>query len=121
MFDYNENNLYDRCGAINVPHNPNIKPESTGKCATVAGEEIPIIDFGFQSGVRFTRCICLKTFLGYIPIDNINSIKDIFKKNNYLTDETEWIFNYCDSKPNQEDKEKVKRLSFALGKHWKSY
>ncbi len=120
MFDYSENNLFDRCGAIDVPYDPNKKPEFTGKYVVIDGQEIPIINFKFQSGVRFTRYICLRTFLGYIPINRVNKFKDIFDKTKYLTDETEWLVRYSSKNATNEEKNQVKQLSLSLGRHWKS-
>lgn len=118
MFKYNEKCLYDRCGAIDVPIDINKKSTFKGKFVEVGGEKIPVIDFHFQSGVRFTRAICLKTMLGYIPIENINQFKDIFNFSKYCKDETEWCFRYEEKSASLEDKEKVKKLSLTLGKHW---
>lgn len=119
MFDYNENNVYDRCGAIDVPHYPNLNPEFTGKFATVCDEKIPIINYHFQSGVKFSRYLCLQTFLGFIPIERIETIRDIFVRSKYLQDDTEWIFPYKEKYANELEKAEVRKLSLSLGKHWK--
>ena len=55
MFKYNENNLYERCYAIDVLIDPDKKYTFNGEFAEVSGKEIPIIDFNFQPGVKFTR------------------------------------------------------------------
>ena len=39
MFKYTENNLYDRCGAIDIPYDRDIHPESTGKFVEVGGKK----------------------------------------------------------------------------------
>ena len=119
MFNYTEDNLYDRCGAIDSHYDSDIHPESTGKFVEVGGEKIPLINFNFRSGSKFTRCICLKTFLGYIPIENITCFKDIFDKHKYLHDETEWVFPYDKNSTSEKNKNDVKKLSLVLGKHWK--
>ena len=119
MFDYNENNIYDRCGAIDVPYNPNLKPESTGKFVIVCGEKIPIINYHFQPGAKFSRHLCLQTFLGYIPIESIETIRDIFDRSKYLQDETEWIHPYKEEYASELEKAEVRKLSLSLGKHWK--
>jgi len=117
MFKYSERNLYDRCGAIDVPIDHSKKPFLKGKFIEVAGEKIPVVCF--QPGVKFTRSICLKTMFGYIPIDNITQFEDIFKLSKYCKDEIEWCFKYEEKMASELDKEKVKKLSLTLGKHWK--
>ena len=37
MFKYNEKDLYDRCGAIDVPYNPDHKSTFDGEFAEVVG------------------------------------------------------------------------------------
>lgn len=118
MFKYNEKDLYDRCGAIDVPYDHNKKPTFEDKFVEVGGEKIPVINFHFQSGVIFTRTICLKTMFGYIPIENINEFKDIFNTSKYCKDDIEWCFGYEEKNASLEDKEKVKKLALTLGKHW---
>lgn len=120
MFEhYNEKNLYDRCGAIDVPIDFKRKIKYHG-FTEIGGEKIPIISGMFQSGVKFTRAICLKTKFGYIPIDNITSYKDLLDLSKYCQDETEWIFQYDEKQVSQKDKENVKKLALTLGKHWKT-
>lgn len=119
MFKYSEHNIFERCGSADVPFHYNLKPESTGKEITVSGEKIPIINYHFQSGVKFSRQLCLKTFLGYIPINNIETIKDIFRKSNYVQDDEEWIHQYSEENAHNIEKEAVKKLALRLRKHWK--
>lgn len=120
MFEYyNEKNLYDRCGAIDVPIDFNYEVKFLG-FTEIDGEKIPVMSSMFQSGVKFTRAICLKTKYGYIPINNVNSYKDLFDLSKYCQDETEWSFQYDEKQASQEDKENVKKLSLTLGKHWKT-
>ena len=117
---YNETDIVDRCGSKDVPINPNLKPEFTGKFVEVGGDLIPIINYHMQTGVEFTRCLCLQTHLGYIPIKNIKSKKDLYDKSKYLNDDTEWTKPYDEEFAYETDKEEVKRLSLVLGKRWKT-
>ncbi len=116
---YDETDIVERCGSRDVPIDHSIKPEFTGKFVEVGGEQIPIINYNFQSGVKFTRCLCLLTHLGYIPIKNIKSQKDLYDKSKYLKDDTEWTKPYDEDFAHEKDKEDVKRLSLVLGKRWK--
>lgn len=118
MFKYNEKYLFDRCGAIDVPIETDKEPTFNGQFAEVAGEKIPIIDFHFQQGVKFTRGICLKTMLGYIPIKNITKFRDIFNISKYCQDETEWSLLYNEEHASEKSKQQVKQLSLKLGRHW---
>lgn len=54
MFRYTENALFDRCGAREVSCNE--KPAGfTGKFIEIGGEQIPLMNFHFHTGVDFTR------------------------------------------------------------------
>ena len=118
MFHYTERDLFDRCGVRTVFYDGKIA-ESTGKFAYVGGEEIPLIKVHPSEEAKFTRYLCLRTYRGYIPVERIESFKDIFHKRNYLQDATEWILPYHEQFANDDDKAKVKQLSLALGRHWK--
>lgn len=118
MLKFSKKNLYDRCGAIDVEIDINRKPTFNGKFGEVDKTKIPIINFSFQSGVKFTRAICLRTMFGYIPIENITRFKDIFNHSKYCQDETEWSFLYEEENASEKSKEQVKKLSLILGKHW---
>lgn len=118
MFRYTERDLFDRCGAREVSYNG--KPaEFTGKLIEVSGEQIPLMNFHSSSEAKFTRYLCLRTFQGYIPVERIGCFKDIFNKDNYLLDDTEWIIPYDRECASGYDRAKVKQLSIALGRHWK--
>lgn len=118
MFRYTERDLFDRCGAMEVSYNG--KPaEFTGEFIEVGGEQIPLMNFHSPSEAKFTRYLCLRTFQGYIPVERIGCFKDIFNKDNYLHDDTEWIIPYQAQSAGEQDRAKVKQLSIALGRHWK--
>ena len=117
MFSYNVDDLYDRCGVSKVQTDIK-KPTFNGNYTEIDGETLPIINYNFQSDSIFSRNVCLKTFLGYIPIQNIDSFKDIFNRHKYCKDETEWSLPYQEEIATKEDKEQVKRLSKTLGNHW---
>ena len=119
MLKFSEKNLYNRCGVIDVPMDNNKKTVFNGKFQNICGTKLPIINFNFQSGVKFKRSICLRTMFGYIPIENINEFKDIFNISKYCKDETEWSILYDDKTASPHEKEQVKKLSLTLGKHWK--
>ncbi len=118
MFKYNEKDLYDRCGAIDVSYNPDHKSTFDGEFAEVGGTKIPIMNFHFQPDSKFTRGICLRTMFGYIPIENITQFRDIFDRSKYCQDETEWSFLYDEERASEKSKEQVKKLSLTFGKHW---
>lgn len=94
-------------------------PESTEKTITVQGEEIPMIRYHFYSGANFKGNLCLKPFLGYIPIEKVTCYRDIFCKHKYCKDDLEWIKPYDVENACKEDQENVKKLIHSLGKHWK--
>lgn len=119
MFRYTENDLYDRCGAMEVIHDRKKPAEFTGKFVEIGGEKIPVIRHQPYYGVNFTRYLCLRTYLGYIPVESIECFRDIFNRENYLHDELEWIKPYDAKVASDYEKNKVKQLSKALGKHWK--
>lgn len=62
--------------------------------------------------------LTLKTFLGYIPIENIESYKDIFF-GDYFGERVDLIQPYKSLFANKETTNKIKTLSLKLGKHWK--
>lgn len=120
MFDYTENNLYEvLCSTRIIYHSP--PKEITEQCKTIIvdGVKMPIMHFDFRPTTRFTRYICLKTFLGYIPIERINGLRDIFNKANYITSEIDQVFSYQPMASSLEKREEVARLHLTLGKHFK--
>lgn len=120
MFRFSEKNIYDRCGATPVPYDENRKSEFTGRFVEVGGEKIPIINYYFWPENEFSRCLCLQTFLGYIPLRNIKRYRDIFDPSKYIKDELEWAKQYLPDVANDQEKEEVASLSLALGKGWKN-
>lgn len=62
--------------------------------------------------------LTLKTFLGYLPIENIESYKDIFF-GDYFGERVDAIYPYRSLFADAESRNKVKTLSIRLGKHWK--
>ena len=117
MFNYDETDLFHRCG-----YNKNVKDTNyfTGKYYTFCdGTTIPVTHNPIViSGL--SNHIVLRTHLGYIPIENITKFSDIFDKNKYLNDDTEWILPYLLEQKEIYDKE-VDKLSLTLGKHWKRH
>lgn len=118
MFCYTNQDLFDRCGAIDVFYNEK-EVEFSGEFIEVGNKKIPLKKIHTHWESKFTRCLCLKTWLGYIPVDKVTCFKDIFNKENYLQDDTEWVIPYHEQSANEQDRAKVKQLSARLGKHWK--
>ena len=116
MFDFDETDLFHRCG-----YNKKTKGNNyiTERFYTFNdGTTIPIMHSLLVNGL--SNHIVLKTPLGFIPIENIKSFLDLFNKEKYLDDDTEWILPYLlEHKDIYE--EEVNKLSSVLGKHWKRH
>ena len=120
MFDFDETDLFHRCGYDKRLINNNEKTYFTGRYYTLNdGTTIPVMHYPIISGC-LTRHLVLKTHLGYIPVEKIKRFSDIFIKSNYLDDDTEWILPYLFQQTDKYE-ELVNNLSKVLGKHWKNY
>ena len=116
MLKYNEKNLFDRVGYEEEKATHGIS-EFTDKYYTMSdGTKLPVMTHKVKPNDGLSRHLVLKTFFGYIPIENINTIADIFF-GEYLKDETVWMKPY--NEKFSYHNEEVKRLSLVLGKHWK--
>ncbi len=118
MFSYNENDIYERSGVSEVPIGKSLK-EIKGTFIDEDGNAKPIIDYLEQSGECISKCLCLKTFRGYIPVDLIDNFWDIFHGENYLHDEMISRTAYKEANVSEGEQEKVKHLSYVMGNHWK--
>lgn len=120
MFKYSIDNLLERVGYDKNKDTGLGKKEFSGKYYTMSdGTKIPIMTYKVKPNDGLSRHVVLKTFLGYIPIENINSFSDIFF-GKYLDDETEWYKPYNPDYIYEDDKENINKLSLSLGKHWKN-
>ena len=120
MFEFDETDLFHRCGYSQERIKNNKKTYFTGRYYTLSdGTTIPIMHYPIITD-GLTKHLVLKTYLGYIPVENITKFSDIFNKYKYLNDETEWIMPYL-YQEKESDKVLVDNLSKVLGKHWKSY
>ncbi len=118
MFDYSENDIYERTGVSEIFIGDDMK-DLNGTFINEDGNERPIIDYLVQSGICYSKCLCLKTFRGYIPIDLIKEFWDIFHGKNYLSDEMISRIGYKEAHVSKGEEEKVKRLGYVMGSHWK--
>lgn len=117
MFNFDETDLFHRCG-----YNKNTKGTDyiTSRYYTFSdGTTIPVMDSRIiASGL--SNHIVLKTPFGFIPVENIHSFLDLFNKEKYLNDDTEWILPYLLEKKDIYDKD-IDNLSLVLGRHWKRH
>lgn len=113
---YSEKDVYERCGhtknnyrtAMVFKEEFHVMPD---------GVSIPIIQYPHSwDGLR-TKLV-LKTFKGYIPVEDIQSWDDIFNEKHYLKDDTEWIYPY-EAGRNQNYDIQLQRFIKRVGKHWK--
>lgn len=119
MFDYSENDIYERTGMREIFISDDIK-ELKGTFIGEDGREKPIIEYISQLGICYSKCLCLKTFRGYIPIDLIESFWDVFHGENYLHDEMISRTSYKEANISEGEQAKVKHLGYVMGKHWKN-
>lgn len=120
MFEFDETDLFHRCGYNKKKIKNNEKTHFTGRYYTLSdGTTIPIMHYPVISDC-LVKHLVLKTYLGYIPIENIKKFSDLFNKDKYLDDETEWILPYL-LQPKESYEERINNLSKVLGKHWKQH
>ena len=122
MFDYDKDDLYERCGYKPKPYNPDSKPYPTGTYYEMTdGTKIPIYKYP-EDHVRkfeYDEQLVLETFKGFIPVKDIETFWDIFDKSKYVSDGTEWIKKYDEENASDEYKIQVKLLARTLKRHWK--
>ena len=106
-----ENNLYIRVGYTkksNQVEDLKINDEDL-----INGTEVSVINnFILNNYLLGIRKLVLKTSLGYIPVSNINNLKDI-TAGEYLKDKTFYIKKY-DHNIDEEYNEDVKKLMLKL-------
>ena len=116
MFKYSENDLYVRCGYDeNFSHN--YKKHLTRPLAM--NYEALVYDEKYikRPNDELSKYLVLKTFKGFIKVNDINKFSDIFDGSKYLKDQTNWLIPYSSYKHSNYE-ELIIKLVNVLGKHW---
>ena len=117
MFKYSEEDLYERCG-YDGEYSYNSK-KIPNEFLTM-DYETPISQYIEKTNDGLSRHLVLKTFKGFIKVNDITKFSDIFDDSKYLKDQTNWIIPYSAYKHSDSD-ELIYKLAIILGKHWRGY